>query len=301
VSGRGRGAAGAALALGAALAGGGCTVGGGTGSADGLLFVLGCDEKDSLATERPYHLSPTFFAGEPIEDICPPPGTCPGAHTNRLLIRMQRSGNPVEVNDTLYFDVQNALEVARCVRGRTAAGAPDWDTRMVSNADGTLTALPWCDWNAAALDDGGVVADGGAAGAAGAAADAGTPGTMTGARAHINLSTQDFVRASFSPLHTCVEARLVGVAAPGSWIEFSDFGTAAQADKTADAREPVETDFKVNFVERLHATFHLELVDQRITSAQMSRMAVPSARIGGVLNGSFDFDLQRGRAAQPFP
>jgi hypothetical protein len=208
---------------------------------------------------------------------------------------MQRSGNPVEVNDTVYIDVQNALEVARCVRGRIANGAGDWDPRMVSNPDGTLTTTPWCDWNGAA-DDGG-------AGDAAAAvpSDAGAPAAMTAPRGRINLSTQDYVRASFAPLHTCVEARLVGVAAPGSWIEFYEFGSAAETNKTADARDAVGPDFKVNFGERLHATFHLELVDQRITNAQKNREPVPTPRIGGALDGSFDFDLQRGRAAQPFP
>jgi hypothetical protein len=278
----------------------GCTVGGGSGTASGMLSVLGCNDKDTLKDPQPYDLKPTFFAGEPIEDICPlPGGMCPGEHTNRLLIRLQRLGNRIEVNDTLYFDVENALEVAKCVRGRTVAGAPTWDTRMVSNPDGTLTDLPWC-------DRGGAPADGGATDAAadldgGAAADGGAAPVPTGALARISLSTADFVRASFSPLYSCVEAKLVGVALPGSWIEFADFGTAGQPSRAADAREKVSDDFKVNFGERLRATFHLVLGDQRVANAQKNRDAVPSARVGGWLDGQFDFDLARGRAAQPFP
>ena len=27
----------------------------------------------------------------------------------------------------LYFNIQNSYEVARCVRGRTINGVPDWD------------------------------------------------------------------------------------------------------------------------------------------------------------------------------
>ncbi len=292
---------GAAVLWGAVLAGG-CTVGTGSGTASGNLKVVGCDENDSLKNGQPYELRPTFFAGEPIEDICPARSKCPGAHTNRLLIRMQRTGNQVENNDTLYFDVQNALEVARCVRGRTANGVGDWDTRMVTNADGTSTNLPWCDWGTPVAADAGTADDAGASDDAGTAdAAAVTPVVMMAERARINLSTEDFVRASFSPLHTCVAARLVGVALPGSWIEFADFGSAAQANKTPDARAALGTDFKVDFGERLHATFHLQLGDQRVANAQKARDPVPSSRISGTLDGSFDFDLQRGRAAQPFP
>jgi hypothetical protein len=302
----------AALAFGAALVAGGCTVGNGSGTARGTLKVIGCNEGDTLKDGQPYDLRPTFFAGQPIEDICPARSSCPAAHTNRLLIRLQRTGNQVENNDTLYFDVQNALEVARCVRGRTTNGVANWDTRMVGNPDGTLTNLPWCDWNAPA-GDGGTAVDAGAGddagavddGGAGAVADAGTvdagPVTMTAARARINLSTQDFVRASFTPLHTCAAAKLVGVALPGSWIEFIDFGSSALPNVASAARDEVGADFKVDFGERLHASFHVELGDQRVANAQKNRDALPSSRISGVFDGAFDFDLQRGRAAQPFP
>jgi hypothetical protein len=262
---------------GLALVGGACTVGSGSGVANGALFVDGCYGSHAAGkiVTKPYELNPTFFAGEPIEDTCPPPGPCPGEHMNRLLIRIQRTGNRIEVNDTLYFDVENAFEVARCVRGRLDGGQPDWDTRVVSNADGTLTAVPWCDWGAG-------------------------PATATGAR--INLSTENYVRASFSPLYTCTEARLVGVAiAPGSWVEFSDFGGAVQPGKAPAERAAVDSDFKVDFNQRLSGTFHLELEDQRVTSALKGRDPVPGERITGVLDGSFDFDLERGRAAQPFP
>ena len=61
-----------AVAVGAA----GCTVGQGTGSADGTLFDVGCNKDNALLSPVPYSLKPTFFAGEPIEDVCPPPGQC---------------------------------------------------------------------------------------------------------------------------------------------------------------------------------------------------------------------------------
>jgi hypothetical protein len=275
-----------------------CTVGSGAGSAVGSLFVASCDSSNSRATAKPFSLNPTFFAGEPIEDVCPVPGTCSGPHVNRLVIRLQRTGNAIEVNDTLYFDVEDALQVALCLQGQVTNGQPTWDTRLVTAADGsTIPNLRWCDWTAA--PDGGVTdagaVDAGAPVDAAPNADAGAPVVKTAMYPRINLSTQDYVRASLDPLDTCDEARAVAVAMPGSWIEFQNFGSAEQPNAT-----PTE-DFKVNFGERLHANFHLILGDQAVEYAVQNRYAVPPAKIGGSLDGYFDFDLERGRAAQPFP
>ncbi|HEX4403486.1 MAG TPA: hypothetical protein VH560_01575 [Polyangia bacterium] len=281
-----------ALALGAAA----CTVGSGAGSASGDLFVVGCDKYNDYATPSMFSLNPTFFAGEPIEDVCPVPLTCMGPHMNRLVIRLQRTGNGVEVVDTLYFDVKNSLQVALCLQGKLNNGQPTWDTRLVTAPDGsTIPNLRWCDWTAHA--DGGA-GDAGAfdAGSADAAAgDAGAPFVKTAAYPRINLSTQDYVRASLDPLGSCDEARAVGVALPGSWIEFQNFGSAEDSNTTPS------NDFKVNFGERLRANFHLILGDQAVDYAIQNHYAVPPSRIGGALDGYFDFDLQRGRAAQPFP
>jgi hypothetical protein len=285
----------------ATLAGGGCTVGSGSGSADGTLMDVGCNKDDLLEMPVPYSLKPSFFAGEPIEDVCPsPPGKCAGPRMNRLVIRMQHTGNRIEVNDTLYFDVTSSYKVAQCVRGQTKGGVPQWDTRLVTGPDGApIPGLPWCDWNAPLATDGGA-ADAGAADAG--AADAGAPGAMTRTLARINLSTQDFVQSSLSPLYTCVEARAVAVALPGSWIEFQDFGLALQTSITdPEQREDVGGDFKVDFGQRLRASFHLVLGDQAVEYAIKTHDQIPDTRISGALDGSFDFDLDRGRAAQPFP
>src|SRR6188508_307284 len=79
----------------AALSAAGCTpVGDGTGEARGLLWIHGCDEGKDVGTEavpEPYDLKPTFFAGEPIGDISG------GPPQNRLIIRMQRSGNAIQI------------------------------------------------------------------------------------------------------------------------------------------------------------------------------------------------------------
>ncbi|HVU49887.1 MAG TPA: hypothetical protein VHL80_04325, partial [Polyangia bacterium] len=168
----GRAAAAAVPVLAGALLAGGCTVGEGSGFAVGALMDVGCNSDNTLMTAKPFSLDPSFFAGDPIEDVCPPPGPCGGPHMNRLLIRIQRTGNRVEVNDILYFDVLNSLKVAECVRGATTNGAPTWDTRVLTASDGSpIQDMPWCVPATAAAG-----ADGGAPDAGGAdagAADAG--------------------------------------------------------------------------------------------------------------------------------
>ncbi len=55
-----------------AASAGGCGIGEGSGSAQGPLWILGCRDGDPLGTpDKPmgFDLKPTFFAGEPIEDI----------------------------------------------------------------------------------------------------------------------------------------------------------------------------------------------------------------------------------------
>jgi hypothetical protein len=282
-----------ALLLGAA-AGGGCTVGGGNGSAQGPIFDLahGCGSNGadygSADAPRLYSLSPQFFAGEPIDDIGPAP------ESNRLVMRMQRTGNGIEVNDTLYFDAENAFEVARCVRGRTVGGVPDWSTEP-----------GWCTQPGAPVtSDGGADAEAGTADA-GAMADAGTAdaGGDGGAplvRARIHLGTEEFIRSSLVLLLTCHTANVVGVAVDG-WIDFLDFGSAAQSNLSPELRTPIAPDFKVEFGDRLRANFHVVLGDQRVVTAIKDMDQIPSPLFGGYLDGFFDFNLERGRGAQPFP
>jgi hypothetical protein len=293
----------AAAALAAGLCAGGCTVGDGSGSAVGMLMDVGCNDGNTLAMPMAYSLNPSFFAGVPIEDVCPPPGQCSGPRMNRLIIRMQRTGTSIQINDVLTFDVLNSLKVAQCVRGRTVGGQPTWDTREITAADGSpIPGVPWCDWNWTGAGVGGP--DGGAdAGVAPGAADggAGAPVPMTQQFARINLTPQDFVTSSLAPLFTCVEARSVAVALPGSWILFKSFGTALQTDLPPDQRGTLNDDFKVDFGQRLSADFHLVLGDQAVEFAIKTHTSIPDQRISGSLDGSFDFDLDRGRAAQPFP
>jgi len=297
----------AALATGA-LAAAGCTVGDGNGSANGPLFVVGTCEYPEGAPHGPigsptnpaaFSLNPTFFAGEPIDDITP------GPKANRLLIRLQRWGTSIDVNDTLYIDLQNSFEIARCVRGRTHDGVPDWDTR-----DG------WCDWSAGATPDAGATLDAGAVVTDGGVAfDGGdvipvprfdTDGgpVPTAGRARLRFTTQGFVRSSLTLLFSCQTTdgvvNLVGMAVDG-WLQFIDFGSIPQPDTPPDERDPISDQFKVDFGTRLRGLFHIVLGDQRVVTAVKLRDPIPDALIGGMLDGFFDFKLERGRAAQPFP
>ena len=292
---------------------GGCTVGDGNGVVNGSIFLLGCsDNGDNFGTKdmpRFFDLSPHFFAGEPIEDIAI------ALPTNRLLMRIQRNGNRIEVTDTLYVDVEDAYEVARCIRGRTVNGVPDYLTVMTTSPfTAQPTTTPWCDWSgtvgandggeagvgASDAGDAGGGPDDGGAGDAGTDADAGPRLPTIGARAIMHLGTEEIVRSSLSLLFTCHKADVVGVAADG-WIDFQDFGGAAQPDRPPEMRDPIDRNFKVNFGDRLRATFHMQLDDDRIYQAIKDRRPLPMPLIGGQLGGSFDFDLERGRAAQPFP
>lgn len=255
------------LAVLAGLGTAACTVGGGTGAARGELFVSQCGDRGEDFRSAAFDLSPRFFAGEPIEDIARG-----GVLTNRLIIRMQRNGNRIEVTDTLYFDVHSVREVARCLRGRIDNGVPDWDTTG-----------GWCDWTG------------------------GAGGNVVAERPRIVLGPKLPITSSLTLMYTCNRARRSGVAVEGSWIDFLDFGNAAQPQITDPSqRDPFDGTFKVDFGQRLRANFRVVLEDGRVVAAKEEMDPVPPSGLGGILGGtpetgSFDFDLERGRAAQPFP
>jgi hypothetical protein len=288
---RARLAAGALVVL--ALGGGGCTVGAGSGAVGGDIFFLGCkpppgnENFGTPGSEQFFDLDPHFFAGEPFEDIGDRSTPQP---TNLLTIRVQRNGNRIEVNDVLYFSIRNSYEVARCVRGRTINGVPDWDQRPTTSLfTEQPTSTPWCNWSGVfpALDGG--------------TFDAG-PDAGTGPRqAIIHLGTEEIINSSLALLSTCHQANVTGQAFDG-WIVFDDFGDASsELDLPSDSRTKIPNDFKVNFGDRLRAHFEIILGDAAVVGAIKEIQPIPSPRIGGSLIGRFDFDLERGRAAQPFP
>jgi hypothetical protein len=259
-----------ALLVAALAVAGGCTVGAGTGAALGNLYIFSCTcmefsckDGGDLGTPdapAPYDLSPHFFAGEPIDDI-----SRARIVNNRLIMRMQRTGNRIEVNDALYFDVQSAYEVARCVRGRTENGQPDWDTSG------------WCDWTG------------------------GMGGTARADHARIKIGPELPIRSSLSLMYSCNKARVVGVGVDDSWIEFQRFGGAVQDDVPSDQRTAIKGDFKVDFGTQLQADFSLIIDDERRIAAVKVNDPIPATEIKGDMHGSFDFYLERGRAAQQFP
>ncbi len=114
-----------------------CSVGKGVGAASGVLYEYGCNDQgdycsapDVCGTEAnpvPYDLAPTFFAGEPIDDLREY-NAGSAIMKNRVIIRLQRSGKQIELDDVLTFDVTSSYEAARCVRGRVdpTTGLNDW-------------------------------------------------------------------------------------------------------------------------------------------------------------------------------
>lgn len=265
----------------AAVSAAGCSVGSGSGTADGALWMLGCLEGANSGTPdspQEFHLFPTFFAGEPIEDIAEPP-------MNRLIIRMQRNGNAVEINDTLYFDIRDSAEVARCIQGATKNGQPLWDTStgLVTPVMPDATHPSWCEQPA--------------------------DPTMP---AIIHLVPFGPVAVSFAPLATCHSSmhppaivNITGVADAGT-ITFHNFGDAVEpnpATPPPDMRTAIGVDFKVNYGQRLYATFDINpMGDERVAAAIRDKiLPPPEAVIGGNLSGYFDFDFERGRSAQTFP
>ncbi len=281
----------ARAALVAALAGltGGCAVGNGSGTATGVIFQYGCIYDQAadagLDAPSPYNLKPVFFAGEPIEDL-----SVTGMHSDEMRIRMQNNTLPIQYADALYFDVLNSYEVARCLRGRTVNGQPDWKTTETL-PDGTET--PWCDWSGTAFGGDAGVPDGGRGMDGGMSVMASAP--------VIHLTPYTDVRSSFATLSTCGVTNVTALAFDG-WISFKHFGSAEQTDRPPESRDPVPADFTIQFGERMMADFRVVLGDQIVVTSKMMNVAPPRpSEIGGYLEGWFDFDLERGRSAQPFP
>jgi hypothetical protein len=282
---------------------GGCSVGKGVGAASGTLFELACskagdycyapDQCGTADLPVPFDLKPTFFAGEPIDDLRQvDPGTA--IMSNRITIRLQRSGKQIEQNDVLAFDVASSYEVARCVRGKVdkVTGEHLWDEANCYRDPGNDNA----------------------------------PGRMrvqfdSPVRAALTLKatcTANLVASAVSapvpPLsYTATPNPVVTDGRWDSWVEFQEFGTAAQVDKAPIERDDVEKTFRIELGQRIYATtFALTLVDDAVVNAAIKNLPQPKPRIGGTLGGDpksggnpqkgrFDFDLERGQGAQFFP
>lgn len=261
-----------------------CRAGTGNGRVEGELAILDCFEvravgadPHELGAARPYKMNPQFFAGEPFGDIRA------GAKANRLIIRIQTTGRRRESVDVLLFDIPDSLVVARCVRGGVkmvgGVAVPDYDERFCFQGP-------------------------------------------NGPRIRVGPNAP--VRAYFSPNETCniqenwmTQSKVVVATAISadrmttdgdweSWIELTDFGSAAQVNLPPEQRtpccEPDPRDFKVEYDQLIRApAFQLTLEDDAVIKAPMYFLPVPRPRIRGNLAGQFDFDLARGQGAQTFP
>ena len=273
----------------------GCSVGNGVGAASGEIFEYGCSKNsDYCAPEvdgggcgpMPFDLRPSFFAGEPIDDLREySAGSDHLIMSNQLTIRLQRSGKRIEQNDVLTFDVASSYEVARCVRGHIFDdGTKDWDEancyRASDNAPGRIR-LQWDSPVQASL----------------ALKATCTPNLVASA-----------VSAPVPPLNYSVTPNpTVTDGSWQSWVELEQFGTAAQYERVPVKRDPVQGTFHIQLSDRIFArAFLVTLEDDQVVTAARNNLPQPSPRIGGTLGGDtttgrFDFPIQRGQGAQFFP
>jgi len=273
--------AGAAVVIsGLGIMGLGCAVGSGDGDAKGPMFIAGCGDYSNADEPTVFDLNPSFFAGEPVEDIRE------SATQNRLSMRLQRHGGGFEVNDVLQFDVVNSYEVARCVRGRqkldpaTNQMVPDYRTDI-------------CWWP--------------------------TPQGPARVRVgpndfvRVNLTPFESCRSMNRPVNlvaTAVPCKPVNGRADclglpvqewASFVEFRRFGGTDIRDlpKNPSAISP---NFKVDFGQRIEVTrFVLELTDDHLLVLPTGKSTQTEPSIYGHMEGWFDFDFDRGRAVQTFP
>jgi hypothetical protein len=259
---------------------------------------VACSAPDVCGTEAdpvPYDLAPTFFAGEPIDDLREY-NAGSAIMKNRVIIRLQRSGKQIELNDVLTFDVSSSYEVARCVRGRVdpTTGLNDWKESNCFRASDTSPGRMRIQYDSDML----------ASLALGSTcARKIPPGSASRPTALVGSAVSAEVPLSYA---TAAQP-IVSDGMWESWVEFQEFGSAAQVARQPQDRDPISPKFHLQFGERIYATsFFLTLVDDAVVHAAISNLPKPQPQIGGTMGGDpttgrFDFDLQRGQGAQFFP
>jgi hypothetical protein len=249
-----------------------CQVGDGSGDVFGPLFIDNCTgEVRQGGVRKPYglpelpadyHLSPGFFAGEPIQDIAI------GAKTNRLIIRLQTTGRRREANDIVRFDIPDQRGVARCVRGRVnpATGLPDYDrSECFQSPTGPRLRVG--------------------------------PDAIVHSYFTPNFTCNaPIVGTAISVVREPNDGLW------DSWIELQHFGTAEQSDRPPEMRDPIGDEFKVEFDQRITATaLHLKMIDDQNSRITVTTGPRPPPRLTADFQGQFDFEMQRGQGAQTFP
>jgi hypothetical protein len=255
-----------------------CSIGSGTGTVTGSLQVSACTFDSSgnplpFAYGNPYNMKPGFFVGEPFDSN---PITAPGFPANQMIIRVQPGGTRLEFSDSLVLWVLDSAQAARCMRGAMVDGTPDpavCDRSPASlgpNGEGRLLIGMTSEMAFGSF-----------------VLNASCPNAYLSADAlgACNDGTSSCPDVSLCPGH-------------GSWVSFSHFGNLP-----GDPTQVIPSSFKVNDGERIAASaFHLELCDVATVQARLLNMVPdPKPVITGTLDGSFDFELQRGQAGQAFP
>jgi hypothetical protein len=99
------------------------------------------------------------------------------------------------------------------------------------------------------------------------------------------------VRASLVLNETCPFAE-VQIELDGTLV-FSTFGSANQT--------PVPNDFRIQFEDRLTASFSFQVVDRRASTLGGVGGVSTQPALAGQLAGDFNFVVRQGRAAQAYP
>jgi hypothetical protein len=113
--------------------------------------------------------------------------------------------------------------------------------------------------------------------------------TTVGQNIEVGAATN--VRATLNLNVTCPKAE-VEMVMQGT-INWTNFGSAAPGGT-------IPQDFKINYEDRLTASFSFDVIDLRAaTLGQIAAGGVsPDAAVSGHLDGNFDFVVRQGRAAQ---
>jgi hypothetical protein len=117
----------------------------------------------------------------------------------------------------------------------------------------------------------------------------------------------DAISAPVPPSYTTAPKPVVTDGSWSSWVEFQEFGAAAQRDRAPTERDPVSGKFRVDFGNHISASsFLVTLVDDSVVQSAIGNLPRTPSLIGGTLGGDpttgrFDFDVQRGQGAQFFP
>jgi hypothetical protein len=106
----------------------------------------------------------------------------------------------------------------------------------------------------------------------------------------IDIGPSTNVRATLQLNATCPDR--AGQAELDGTLTFTNFGQAAVS---------VPDDFRINFGDRLTASFVFDVVDRRALTLGGVGSVSPDPSVAGHLEGNFDFIVRQGRAAQSYP